>query len=59
MKFLRRLNYQGFSIIFIITGLGAMSRQQDSTLIQSLQVWAIIGFPISFIFLFVGMKDKN
>ena len=58
MKFLRRLNYEGFGLMFIITGLGAMSRSQDSTLIQSLQVWAIIGVPISFIFLFIGMKYK-
>lgn len=58
MKFLKRLNYQGFAIMFLITGLGAMSREQDDSIVKSLQVWAIIGIPIAFIFLFIGMKEK-
>lgn len=58
-KYIKRLNWYGALIMFIIFGLGAMSRKQDPTLYDSLLVWLIFGIPLSLVFLFIGIKPKS
>jgi len=59
MNYIKRLNWGGAFFMFVICGLGAMSRKQDPSLYESFMVWLIIGTPISLIFLFIGIKPKN
>jgi hypothetical protein len=58
-NYIKRLNWFGFFVTFSICGAGALARQQDATLFDSLMVWLIIGLPMSLIILFVGMEPKN
>lgn len=57
--FIKRLNWSGFFIVFMVAFAGAMSRTQDATIYDSLIVFAIIGIPLAIPFLFLGMKEKN
>lgn len=59
LNYLKRLNWEGFFIMFLICGLGAMSRKQDKTIMDSIFIWLIVGLPISLLFLFIGIKPKK
>lgn len=58
-SYLKRLNWTGFTLIFAATGAAAFSRNQDPSLLVSLQVWLVLGLPIATIFLFIGMEPKE
>lgn len=57
-NFIKSLNWSGALITFLICGLGAMSRSNES-IEKSLLVWLIIGVPISLIFLFIGRVNEK
>lgn len=58
-NYLKRLNWSGSFVMFIICGLGAMSRTQDPTLMESIYVWVMVGIPVSILILFIGMEPKD
>lgn len=58
-SYIKRLNWNGFFIILLLTAFGAASRTQDASIYDSFMVWLIIGVPVSLVFLFIGMDKKN
>ena len=59
IKFIKKLNWTGFSIVFLITLMGSLLRKQDDTIYESLLVFLLIGVPLSLLFLFLGIDEKN
>lgn len=57
-KFIKSLNWGGAFIIFIICGLGAISRNNES-LSTSLMVWLVFGIPTSVVTLFIGRETEK
>lgn len=57
-SYLKRLNWSGFVFMLIITGFGAVSRKQDTSIYESFMVWLIFGVPMSLMFLFTGIEPK-
>ena len=59
IKFIKKLNWTGFSIVFLITLMGSLLRKQDDTIYESLLGFLLIGVPLSLLFLFLGIDEKN
>ena len=59
MRFYKRLNWGGFVFMLIFTLLGALSRTQDTSLSDSIQLWVFLGLPCSMLFLFLGMEPND
>jgi hypothetical protein len=58
-NYIKRLNWYGALLVFVMSGGAAFSRDQDPSLLVSFYVWLILGIPFAILFLFVGMKPKN
>lgn len=58
-NYIKRLNWEGFVLVFTLTGAAAFSREQDPSLLVSFYVWMILGLPISLLVLFIGIKPKD
>lgn len=57
-KLIKSLNWGGAFFVLLICGVGAMSRNNES-FGTSLMVWAVIGLPISALFLFLGRDSEK
>jgi FtsH-binding integral membrane protein len=57
-NYIKRLNWYGALLVFVMSGGAAFSRDQDPSLLVSFYVWLILGVPFGILFLFVGMKPK-
>jgi FtsH-binding integral membrane protein len=58
-NYIKRLNWYGALLVFMMSGGAAFSRDQDPSVLISFYVWLIIGVPFAILFLFVGMKPKT
>jgi FtsH-binding integral membrane protein len=58
-NYIKRLNWYGALLVFLMSGGAAFSRDQDPSLLVSFYVWLILGVPFAIVFLFVGMKAKD
>jgi FtsH-binding integral membrane protein len=58
-NYIKRLNWYGALLVFMMSGGAAFSRDQDPSLLVSFYVWLILGVPFAIVFLFVGMKPKD
>jgi FtsH-binding integral membrane protein len=58
-NYIKRLNWYGALLVFVMSGGAAFSRNQDPSLLVSFYVWLILGVPFAILFLFVGMKPKT
>jgi FtsH-binding integral membrane protein len=58
-NYIKRLNWYGALLVFLMSGGAAFSRDQDPSLLVSFYVWLILGVPFAIVFLFVGMKPKD
>jgi FtsH-binding integral membrane protein len=58
-NYIKRLNWYGALLVFVMSGGAAFSRDQDPSLLVSFYVWLILGVPFAILFLFVGMKPKT
>jgi FtsH-binding integral membrane protein len=58
-NYIKRLNWYGALLVFVMSGGAAFSREQDPSLLVSFYVWLILGVPFAILFLFVGMKPKD
>lgn len=58
-NYIKRLNWYGALLVFMMSGGAAFSRNQDPSLLVSFYVWLILGVPFAILFLFVGMKPKD
>jgi FtsH-binding integral membrane protein len=58
-NYIKRLNWYGALLVFLMSGGAAFSRDQDPSLLVSFYVWLILGVPFALVFLFVGMKPKD
>jgi hypothetical protein len=58
-NYIKRLNWYGALLVFVMSGGAAFSRDQDPSLLVSFYVWLILGVPFAILFLFVGMEPKN
>jgi FtsH-binding integral membrane protein len=58
-NYIKRLNWYGALLVFMMSGGAAFSRDQDPSLLVSFYVWLILGVPFAVLFLFVGMKPKT
>ena len=58
-NYIKRLNWYGALLVFVMSGGAAFSRDQDPSLLVSFYVWLILGVPFAILFLFVGMKPKD
>jgi FtsH-binding integral membrane protein len=58
-NYIKRLNWYGALLVFMMSGGAAFSRDQDPSLLVSFYVWLILGVPFAILFLFVGMKPKD
>jgi FtsH-binding integral membrane protein len=58
-NYIKRLNWYGALLVFMMSGGAAFSRDQDPSLLVSFYVWLILGIPFAVLFLFVGMKPKD
>jgi len=58
-NYIKRLNWYGALLVFMMSGGAAFSRDQDPSLLVSFYVWLILGVPFAVLFLFVGMKPKD
>jgi FtsH-binding integral membrane protein len=58
-NYIKRLNWYGALLVFMMSGGAAFSRDQDPSLLVSFYVWLILGVPFAILFLFVGMKPKT
>jgi FtsH-binding integral membrane protein len=58
-NYIKRLNWYGALLVFLMSGGAAFSRDQDPSLLVSFYVWLILGVPFAILFLFVGMKPKD
>jgi FtsH-binding integral membrane protein len=58
-NYIKRLNWYGALLVFVMSGGAAFSRNQDPSLLVSFYVWLILGIPFAILFLFVGMKPKT
>lgn len=59
LSYIKRLNWKAFSVALLTALLGAMGRTQDETIFERFLVWIIMGVPLSIIFLFIGIEEKN
>jgi FtsH-binding integral membrane protein len=58
-NYIKRLNWSGFVLVLVLTGVASFSRKQDPSLLVSFYVWMILGLPISLLVLFIGIKPKD
>ncbi len=58
-NYIKRLNWYGALLVFMISGGAAFSRDQDPSLLVSFYVWLILGVPFAILFLFVGIEPKD
>jgi FtsH-binding integral membrane protein len=58
-NYIKRLNWYGALLVFLMSGGAAFSRDQDPSLLVSFYVWLILGVPFAILFLFVGMEPKD
>jgi FtsH-binding integral membrane protein len=58
-NYIKRLNWYGALLVFMMSGGSAFFRDQDPSLLVSFYVWLILGVPFAILFLFVGMKPKD
>lgn len=59
MRFYKRLNWGGFIFMLIFTLLGAISKDEETNLQTSFELWFFLGIPCALIFLFLGMDSKD
>ncbi len=55
---MKKLNWELFLFVLIISFLGAVSRVQDTSLGYSFIIFCIFGIPLSIPFLFINFKKK-
>jgi FtsH-binding integral membrane protein len=58
-NYIKRLNWYGALLVFMMSGGAAFSRDQDPSLLVSIYVWLILGVPFAILFLFVGIEPKD
>jgi FtsH-binding integral membrane protein len=58
-NYIKRLNWYGALLVFMMSGGAAFSRDQDPSLLVSFYVWLILGVPFAILFLFVGIEPKD
>jgi FtsH-binding integral membrane protein len=58
-NYIKRLNWSGFFLLFVLTALASFARKQDASLLISFYAWMILGLPICLLVLFIGIKTKD
>jgi len=58
-NYIKRLNWSGFVLVFVLTGLASFARKQDQSLLVSFYAWIILGLPICLLVPFIGIQRKD
>jgi hypothetical protein len=57
IEYLKKLNWFGFSIVLLISMVGALSNEHVTSFLQWLILVVMFGIPFSLFFLFAGKKE--